>query len=363
MLLRTAAALFCLAMSCTAAPAEPPAAPAPTTPQPSAITPSATVDTSPLIHEGIMNAPPAEVWKVFSTPEGFKAFGVAHCDMDFRPGGLIRTHYDPKGVLGDPGNIQNRILAYEPQRVLAMRIDTPPAGFPFMNAYKDTWSVVTLTDLGDGRTLVRFAGMGYTSDPESQKMRAFFQTGNDWSMKKLQSHFDASVKAAPPSQAHADNPLAPIIHSVTVNAPRADVWKSISSGEGWKSFLGVENKIELRPGGPFELYFGSTTPGERGSEGCTVLSYVPERMLSFTWNAPPKFAHARAERTWVVISLEDAGPGKTLVRLEQFGFTEQVAAHPDYADQWKQVRAYFQNAWGRVLGALKDHFEPDAKAE
>jgi hypothetical protein len=49
-------------------------------------------DTSPLVHEGILNAPPAEVWKVWSTPEGFRALGVAKADMDFRVGGLIRSH-------------------------------------------------------------------------------------------------------------------------------------------------------------------------------------------------------------------------------------------------------------------------------
>src|SRR5262245_9310296 len=99
-----------------------------------------TPDTSPLVHEGVINAPPAEVWRVWSTPEGFKALGVAKADMDFRVGGLIRSHYRAEGVLGDEGTIQNRIIAYEPMRMLAICIDKTPKGIPFKEAWKPTWT-------------------------------------------------------------------------------------------------------------------------------------------------------------------------------------------------------------------------------
>ena len=48
--------------------------------------------------------------------------------------------------------------------------------------------------------------------------------------------------------------------------------------------------MDLRIGGPFELYFGGpdVPHDQRGSNGCQVLTYVPGEMLSFTWNAPPK---------------------------------------------------------------------------
>src|SRR5204863_82628 len=78
--------------------------------------------------------------------------------------------------------------------MFAFRIEKPPEKFPFPNAWKQTWSVATLTDLGDGRTVLRLSGVGYTADEESQKMRAFFQAGNAWTLKRLASHFDAAVK-------------------------------------------------------------------------------------------------------------------------------------------------------------------------
>lgn len=319
-------------------------------------------DTSPLVVEGVINAPPAEVWKVFSTPDGFKAFGVAQCDMDFRPGGLLRTHYNSKGVIGDEGTIQNRILAYEPERMIAFNIDKPPAGFPFPNAYKSVWSVASLADLGDGRTSLRLTQVGYTADEESQKMREFFKNGNAWSMKKLQSKFDASVALAAPAAAHAEDPLAPIEIETVVNAPREEVFATYTSSAGWKSFFGVESRIELRPGGPFEIYFSMTPPeGTRGSEGCTVLSYIPGRMFSYTWNAPPKFPAERNERTWVVLTFDDVGATRTRVRAMHMGFREQAAVHPDRKENYETVRGYFAKAWPKVFGELKKKWEPAVK--
>jgi len=344
--------LIALAIT-TPALAQQPDKPAPPLPAP--------LDISPQVTEGIVNAPPAEVWRCFSTPEGYKNLGVAKCDMDFRIGGLIRSHYDPAGTLGDPGTIQQRILAYEPLRSLSIRIAQPPEKFPFQNAWKETWTVISLTDLGDGRTSLRITGMGYTADDESQKMREFFRTGNAWVMKKLQAHYDGSVKLDPTGKPHEDGPLAPIEVDALIKAPRADVWKMLSTSEGWKTFFGVNSKIELRPGGPFEIYFSMDPPaGSRGSEGCTVLSLVPGKMLSYTWNAPPKFAHARGggEHTWVVITLEDAGEARTRVHLTHLGFEDLAKRETEQAEEWRQVRAYFANAWPHVLRALRRHWEP-----
>jgi len=71
------------------------------------------------VHEGVIDAPVAEVWKVFSTSEGYKALGVALADVDFRVGGTIRSRYRADGVLGDDETIENQIMAYEPLRMVA----------------------------------------------------------------------------------------------------------------------------------------------------------------------------------------------------------------------------------------------------
>lgn len=303
------------------------------------------IDTSPLVIEGIVNTTPAELWKVFSTAEGFKAFGVAQCELDLRVGGQIRSHYNPKGVLGDEGTIHNTILAYEPERMMAFRISKPPKDFPFPEAaWSTTWSVATLTDLGDGRTHLRLTGLGYTAEAESQKMRAFFKTGNAYSMKRLQSVFDKSVPA-PKGSAHAPGALDPVVTSAMVAAPASEVYRTLTTSAGWKAFLGAETKIDPTPGGPFEVYFAMAAPaGSRGSEGCTVQSVLPDRMLSFTWNAPPVFPVAREKRTSVIIMLEAVSPARTRVTLTNLGYAELAKAHPDHAGEFEQTREYFAMA-------------------
>ncbi len=169
--------------------------------QPKAPAPTAPPNLEPLVTEGVVNAPVAEVWRVLSTPEGSTRLGVAKAEMDFRPGGLIRSTYDAAQPLDGDGAIWTEILAYEPYRVLATRIQRPPKSFPFKEAWRHVWTVISLSDVGEGRTKVRIAMMGYGPDRESQAMREFFHRGNDRVMKTLQACY---ATAPPPTRpAHA----------------------------------------------------------------------------------------------------------------------------------------------------------------
>lgn len=137
--------------------------------------------------------------------------------------------------------------------------------------------------------------------------------------------------------------------SVTVNATLGDVWRSFTTSEGLKQFLEVNSVIELKPGGRYEWYFSEDQPyGERGSEGCRILSYLPQTMLSFTWNAPPQFAKERTYRTVVVMTFRENDDGTVTVNLSHVGWGE--------GDRWPEVYDYFDRAWGAVLDALKKHF-------
>lgn len=322
--------------------------------------PATTVNTNPVITEADFDVPVDKLWWVFSTDDGFKMLGAAKAKIDFRVGGKMQSHYSPAGVIGDEGTIENTIIAYEPNRVLAWRITKPPKNFPFMSAYKDIWSVATFTDAGGGKSHLRLAQVGYTPDEESQKMRAFFDQGNKWVIDKLQQNLSGAPKGdARGDVAAAADPLAPIVTEAVIAAMPADVWKCWTTHDGFKGFLGTENKIELKVGGPFEVYFSMEPPaGQRGSEGCTILSYEPESMLSFSWNAPPKFKWGRDQHTWVVVKILPAGAHGSKVVLKQMGFAELAAASPEHAEEAKQIREYFNNAWPRVLGALKEHYAP-----
>ena len=96
----------------------------------------AAIDQRPQVTEGVVAATPAQLWRVWTTAEGYKQLGAAQCDVDFRVGGLIRSVYDPAAKLGDGSTIENEIMAYEPEHMLAFRIHKTPTGFPFPNAWK-----------------------------------------------------------------------------------------------------------------------------------------------------------------------------------------------------------------------------------
>lgn len=132
-----------------------------------------------------------------------------------------------------------------------------------------------------------------------------------------------------------------IIEARTVPATPAQCWQRWTTGDGVGEFMSPNNSIELRIGGDYEILFAMQLPrGEQGSEDCKVLSYVPERMLSFEWNAPPMFPEVRQQRSRVVVFFEPVDGG-TRVELVHLGFGE--------GEQWDQVYEYFTKAWARVM--------------
>ncbi len=144
-----------------------------------------------------------------------------------------------------------------------------------------------------------------------------------------------------------------IIISITVPAPIDSVWQGWSTSAGMAAFMDVEANIELWRGGKFELLFGEGETGKRGSEGCTVISFVPREMISFSWNAPPEQAYVRNHdyKTWVTIFFKTVPEG-TEVRLVHTGWP--------VGNEWDFTRAYFEKAWPYVLNAQKVYWENKA---
>ncbi|MBT3229081.1 MAG: SRPBCC domain-containing protein [Candidatus Marinimicrobia bacterium] len=137
--------------------------------------------------------------------------------------------------------------------------------------------------------------------------------------------------------------------SILVQADLKSSWEKWTTHAGLKTFLGLDNKIELTPGGPYEIYFLLDNPeGTRGGEGNQVLSFLPPRMLSFTWNAPPTIPEVRnhSHKTWVVIQLEEVDARQTRVSLDHLGWLD--------GEKWDETYAYFDHAWEIVLDSLKE---------
>lgn len=143
----------------------------------------------PLVHEAIVEASVADVWDAFTTKKGAESWMVAHAEIDLRIGGKMRTHYDRRGKLGDAKTIENTILSYDPQRMLSIRNTKAPEGFAHAEAFQKTWTVVYFEKMGPSRTKVTIVNLGYGSDEASQKVRAHFEWGNAYTLKKLQARF------------------------------------------------------------------------------------------------------------------------------------------------------------------------------
>ena len=144
-----------------------------------------------------------------------------------------------------------------------------------------------------------------------------------------------------------------IVLSAHLPASAEHVFELWSSSEAMATWWAEHSRIELRPGGFYEMYFlMDEVPGRRGGEGCRVLSFLPGRMLSFTWNAPPQLERTRSLPTWVVLEMTPDGQGCHF-RLTHLGWPAGEWAED--GSQWPETYAYFEAAWGRVVDRLKAH--------
>jgi uncharacterized protein YndB with AHSA1/START domain len=146
-------------------------------------------------------------------------------------------------------------------------------------------------------------------------------------------------------------PARAIRKIVTVNAPVDDVWEAWTTAEGARTFFAPVARIDLKPGGAYEIYFNPDEPeGDRGSEGCKVLAYRKPQFLVFSWNAPPEIPSLRTgkAKTRVEVRLEPAGD-RTDVSLTHSGWGTGA--------DWDENFAYFERAWDVVLGRLKGRFD------
>src|SRR5215218_365969 len=107
-----------------------------------------------------------------------------------------------------------------------------------------------------------------------------------------------------------------------IAAPVADVWKAWTTVEGIESFFAPKAaKVDPRPGGAFELWFGVNFPeGSRGSEGCLFHSVTPMEQLVIKWNAPPTIPTIRPLRTLLYLDFKPLGADRTELTLRNFGY-------------------------------------------
>ena len=137
---------------------------------------------------------------------------------------------------------------------------------------------------------------------------------------------------------------------VEITATLDQAWAAWTTREGITSFFSPDAQIEPRVGGAFHIYIDPLAePGMKGADEMRFMALQPKKMLSFDWNAPPSLPEARQQRTFVVVRFEPIDAQHTRVSLHHTGWGD--------GGEWDKAFAYFDRAWGKVLGNLKQRFD------
>jgi uncharacterized protein YndB with AHSA1/START domain len=153
-----------------------------------------TVSAGDYVHEAILNGPTDLVWRLLTTERGMESWLAPQAEVDLRVGGLVRTHQDPKGTLGDPQTLVNRVLSLDPGKKFAFRVDRAPEGLPFGQLVVGTWYDVVLDPLSGERTRIRCVGHGFPPGPAAFAIRPAFDKGTEMALAELEK---AVLRARP----------------------------------------------------------------------------------------------------------------------------------------------------------------------
>ena len=133
----------------------------------------------------------------------------------------------------------------------------------------------------------------------------------------------------------------------TVDAPVSEVWRVFTTSKGAEEFFAQKANIQLAIGGPYEIQFDPNDE-RSGTKGLKVLSYAPEQMISFQWNAPPEMPEVRNGGIWVVVFFEPVGADRTRVTIEHLGWKNGL--------EWDSAYAHFVQGWSELMARLKRRF-------
>lgn len=121
-----------------------------------------------------LDAPPAEVWNLWTTEPGLVSFFAPAARLDPRVDGVYEIFFDPAAPEGRRGADDMRILAYEPPRRLAFTWNAPTSQ-PYARAQR-TVVTVELRPVPDGRTHLTFTHAGWGTGPDWDRAYDYFDT-------------------------------------------------------------------------------------------------------------------------------------------------------------------------------------------
>jgi uncharacterized protein YndB with AHSA1/START domain len=142
-------------------------------------------------------ADPSQVWRVFTTADGWRALGVKTAYVNFRQGGVIETSYRAGALQGDPDNIKNQVIAFVPNQLLAFRNVQAPHGFPNAALFARVTTIVLIEPAGPGRARVTLSGDGYGAGAGFDALYAMFLGGDAYTLAGLRDALAREGDAPP----------------------------------------------------------------------------------------------------------------------------------------------------------------------
>ena len=137
---------------------------------------------------------------------------------------------------------------------------------------------------------------------------------------------------------------------IVIKASLDQAWAAWTTKDGITSFFAPDAEIEPRVGGAFHIFINPyAAAGSKGADEMRYLALQPQKMLSFDWNAPPSLPEVRQQRTVVIVRFEAVDEKTTRVRIHHVGWGD--------GGEWDKAYAYFDKAWGTVLGNLQKRFD------
>lgn len=132
-----------------------------------------------------------------------------------------------------------------------------------------------------------------------------------------------------------------------IAAPVSEVWRVFTTSQGAEEFFAQKANIGLALGGPYEIQFDPNDE-RSGTRGLKILSYAPEEMISFQWNAPPEYPAVRNGGTWVVVAMRPVNVHTTHVTITHLGWKQ--------GREWDQAYSHFEQGWSELMTRLQKRF-------
>ena len=146
-----------------------------------------------LMEEVSFAAPVEEVWRAYTTADGWIAWASPKAEIDLRVGGTIRTAY--QGEIGGSNTNTLHIVNYVPERLLTLRAEPSKSWPEIMLVDAERLSnVILFEETEEGITRIQSFGIGYSDAPEYDQLMGFFIKANEGLYENLRAYLETGAR-------------------------------------------------------------------------------------------------------------------------------------------------------------------------